>query len=420
MSEAQTDSEKRRRLPWAIAHGAANNIFSQLTFFGPVFLLFLNELGLPKARIGFLLSLLPFCCILAVFVAPAVARAGVKRVYVTFWALRKGITAFLLLTPWVLDRFGTEGAFLFVSLVVGGFAICRAIGETAYLPWFQEVVPNAIRGKYTAVDNLVGMLGGILALAGASYGVGHYSGLNRFVFLIGVGVIFGGICVGCLLPLPGGGPGKRAEIAHLRALQSVWKDRNFRLFLCALGLFNLTTLLFSFLPLFMKEQVGIRDDQIVLLQVGSYAGSFLASYLWGGMADRRGGRPVMAVCVCLTAALPVLWMGLPRHSVWSFTCAVGIAFLSGVASVGWVVGKFRLLYVRVVPPERKTEYMAVYYAWVGLVGGIGPFAAGWTVDHFQGLKGGLGPFHLDAYSPLFLAGLLFLLGALVVLTRLRE
>jgi MFS-type transporter involved in bile tolerance (Atg22 family) len=99
---------------------------------------------------------------------------------------------------------------------------------------------------------------------------------------------------------------------------------------------------------------------------------------------------------------------------------MGIAFLAGVASVGWIVGKWRLVYVRVVPPDRKTEYMAVYYAWIGLVGGVGPFAAGWAVDHFQGLKGGFGPFHLDAYSPLFLAGLLFLLGALGALRRLRE
>ena len=50
MPTTPTDAEKRRRLPWSLAHGAANSVFSQLTFFGPIFVLFLDELGLSKTR----------------------------------------------------------------------------------------------------------------------------------------------------------------------------------------------------------------------------------------------------------------------------------------------------------------------------------------------------------------------------------
>ena len=66
-----TDEQKIRRLPWFYGHNVCNSIFCQLTFFGPVFVLFLSELGLPKVQIGFLLSLLPFCGLLALFIAPA-------------------------------------------------------------------------------------------------------------------------------------------------------------------------------------------------------------------------------------------------------------------------------------------------------------------------------------------------------------
>ena len=49
MPSELSDQEKIRRLPWFYGHSATNSVFTSLTFFGPVFVLFLGELGLPKA-----------------------------------------------------------------------------------------------------------------------------------------------------------------------------------------------------------------------------------------------------------------------------------------------------------------------------------------------------------------------------------
>jgi len=89
-----TDAEKIRRLPWSVAHSTAGAVFCYFTVFGSVFILFLNELGLPKTQIGFLLSLFPFCGVLALFVAPMIARAGFKRTHIIFFGLRKFVVAF--------------------------------------------------------------------------------------------------------------------------------------------------------------------------------------------------------------------------------------------------------------------------------------------------------------------------------------
>ena len=74
MVDEPTTVEKLHKLPWAIAFNASLAVFVQLTFFGSVFVLFLNELGLSTSQIGFVLSLLPFAGLLALVVAPAVAR----------------------------------------------------------------------------------------------------------------------------------------------------------------------------------------------------------------------------------------------------------------------------------------------------------------------------------------------------------
>jgi hypothetical protein len=72
-----------------------------------------------------------------------------------------------------------------------------------------------------------------------------------------------------------------------------------------------------------------------------------------------------------------------------------------------------------VPFEKRTEYMAVYYAWMGIVGGVGPIIAGSALDLFQGLEGSWWVFTIDPYTPLFIAGLISLGTGLFVLSKVR-
>ncbi|MFH1570555.1 MAG: MFS transporter, partial [Gemmatimonadota bacterium] len=378
MAEELTDQEKIRRLPWFFAHSAANSIFSMLTFFGPVFILFLGELGLPKTRIGLLLSLLPFSGLIALFIAPTVARLGVKRVFITCWGLRKVTAAFLLLTPWVLARYGGDAAFVLVLAVMAVFALLRAVAETAWFPWGQEIVPAPVRGRFNGINNSVTMLTGSLALGASSWVLDHVAGLHRFMLLMGAGVVFGVICVACALPIPGGAPGAPGEVRHGRAMGQALGDASFRRYLVYTAVVMVATqaVLAAFMPLFLKEEVGLAEGQILWLQVGGYATSLLSGFAWGWRADQRGSKPTLVVAMGLMVLLPVCWLVLPRHHELSFVAGLGAAALAGIASTGYWICDQRLLYVGIVPPARRTEYMAVYYAWIGLVGGLGPLLAG--------------------------------------------
>src|SRR5678816_3514073 len=97
--------------------GATNTIFAQLTFFGPAFILFLNQLQLSNTQIGFLLSLIPFTGLVAIVVAPTAARMGYKRTDVTFFGIRKIFSAGLLLAPIVMLHFGTTGILAYITIV---------------------------------------------------------------------------------------------------------------------------------------------------------------------------------------------------------------------------------------------------------------------------------------------------------------
>jgi HEAT repeat protein/MFS family permease len=406
-----TTVEKLRALPWSIAVNVFNTIYCQFTFFGSVFPLFLSELGLSKSQMGFLFSLMPFCGLIAPLIAPAAARFGYKNFYMVFWGARKVFTAFLLLTPWVLGMFGLQGALIFVSAITMIFAICRAAAETARVPWVQEYVPSAVQGKYTATSNIFTSIAGFLSVAVAGYVLGQSQTLTSFMLLIAAGVFFGFVCVWLSGFIPGGAPVPQAAGERpKRQLGEALRDGNFMRYLIGVSLIVIaTTPVSSFLPLFMQEEVGLSAGNIVLLQMGTLLGGLITSYLWGWAADRYGSKPVMLSGVNLRLLVPLLLLFIPAHSTWSLPIALLINFIQGAADMGWGVGSTRMLYVSVVPREKKGDYLALYAAWVGIVGGLSQLAGGWALELAQNLSGQFGPLTIDAYTPLFVAGFVLML-----------
>lgn len=413
-----TTVEKIRRLPWNIALSATNNVFAQLTFFGSTFVLFLNELGAKNSEIGFLLSLLPFFGIVALFIAPSVAKFGYKRTFVIFFGVRNVVTAGLLLVPGIQAEYGSQAAMTAITIIVMGFALCRAVSETALIPWTQEFIPNSIRGKHTALNDMVTRITGLLAIGFAGIVLGFPGGIERFLVLFAVAVIFEVIAIWAASHLPGGAPTQSTTASH-RGLLHALRDRNFVLYLIGLGILTLGSAPLAFLPIFMQNHVGLSDSAVVLLQMGGIIGGFSAVYLLGWASDRYGSKPVMLTGLYIKALLPLGWLLMPRHSEWSLALAMVIAVILGIADIAWAIGSGRLLYVKVVPSEKKTEYMAVFYAAVGIVGGLSQIVAGQLLDAAENLSGQLAIFPVDQFTPLFIASIVLTAISIVLFNRVQ-
>ena len=421
MYSEPTTVEKLRGLRWSIASNAANTVFVQYTFFGSIFILFLSQLGLSKSQMGFLLSLMPFFGLVAIFVAPWTERFGLKRTYLTFFGFRAVVAAGLLLTPWVYRNYGPETTLIFVAVTTGLFSATRAIGVTASFPWVQEYVPNNVRGKYTATNNIFTTITGFVAVTAGGWVLERTTGLDGFMMLLATGVLFGWVSVSFAALIPGGAPRVPAVGQNKRDLGVALRDSGFIYYLLGVGLISLATVpLGSFLPLFMREQVGLSDSAVVWLQTGSLTGTLLSSYLWGWAADRYGSIPVTLYGLTLRVLLPILWMLMPRQDDSSIYVAFGIALLQGVADMGWGIGSGRLLYVSVVPPEKRTDYMALYYAFTGIVGGISQLFGGRLLDASQALSGQVGFFTIDPFVPLFLLNIVLPVISFFLLRTIRE
>ena len=421
MIQEPTTAEKLRKLPWSIVSDAANSAYAQLTFFGSIFVLFLNELNLDKSQIGFLLSIMTLVGLLALFVAGPAARFGAKRTYITFWGIRKAVTVLLLFTPWMVMRYGPQATLFYVAGIILLFAICRAVAVTAFYPWVQEYVPASVRGRYSAANNIFVTLSSLLAVAMAALVLERVPGLNGFMLLFAIGIAFGVVAVWTAVYIPGGAPAPPNQQVETRAsLLTPLRDADFTRYIGGAALMTLAVVpLASFLPLFMQEQVGLGSSHVVWLQTGTMLGGLLFTFFWGWAADRYGSRPVILSGVLMLAVLPLFWMLIPRHSPSSLYVALAIAFVQGIANISWAIGAGRLLFVNIVPTAHKTVYMAVYYAPLEVVSGLSQIVGGQIVQLSAGLTGQLFIFTLDPYTVLFVLGALFPLLSLILLRNIR-
>ena len=422
MNGELTNVRKMRRLPWILAHFMGNSIFGYLTVFGAVFTLFLDAVGLNKQQVGQMLSILPFAGLVALIVAPWVARFGYKRTYILFYTVRKFVLALLIFTPWVVARYEQRVAFLFVAGVVLAFAICRAVAETAQMAWSHEYVPDTVRGRFSGLTMAIYTFGGVLAMAFASWVLSLSDQLWRFQWLIGTGVVCGLLSMGLAPMIPGGRPVRESasEVAGFRTMGLPLRNRHCLYYMGAVGLYALGVMpLAGFVPLFMKDQVGLEQSQVVLVDLMFLVGGGVAGWAAGWAADRFGGKPVCVVSVLLLMFFPLGLLWLPRHSPSSMPIAMVLMFLFGGLCICWHTAGSRVLFNHIIPAQHKSAYGATVYAWWGLLAGLGPLVAGWVIERSDWISGQWLGMQFDRYTPAMLTFLVLAPGAALMMSRIQ-
>lgn len=404
-NSSPTLEQKMRALPWVASQSPFHAFFCLFTIFGTVFVLFLDELKLDTARIGFLLSLIPFCSIISLFAAPWGPKMGTKRMFLIFYYLRSFAAVSLLFTPIIL-KFGQFEAFILIAVAIFIIAICRSIAETAVYSWQQEYIPDIVRGRMYAINSMLASVAGIVGVGFAGYVLKHGEGLDRFIILILIGAVSGVIATSCCLFIPGGRPEacKQENVTHLDGVIEVLRDKNFVLFLILLALANAgVAVIMYFVPLFLKQKVAVPIDRIMFLEVSTNIGAFLSVFFWGWAADRYGSKPIMLSSLLCLLFTPIFWAIFPReYNSINTLFAILIVFLFGAGSVGWMIGWCRYVYTGAMPVEKKTAYTSVLYAWIGVTGGLAPLLCGWIANVTKELNYHCGFVNIDSYVLLFI------------------
>jgi len=363
------------------------------------------------------LALFPFCGVVALGFAPVAARWGWKRVYIAGYGTRKIVMALLLLLPLVLAHFGHTAGMLFLFCVLIVFALLRALAETASCPWSQEFTPNRVRVKFGGISLVLSTVAAGVAVLIAGRVIGHGTGLSRYLALLAVGCVLGLLGVIMMMKVPGGAPQIKPVDAgaHNTNMLLAMRDRNFAAYLGGNGGMTMgSMMLISFLPLYVKNQMSISSGTVVMLDIAIMIGGALAGLLAGWATDHVGSRPVLMPAAAMTVLVPLGWLLLPRHIPHPVAWCALLYFLYGAASSGLTIAANRLLFNGVIPPEHSTAYTAIFYAWLGVTGGLAPLLAGILLSACGDWHMHIGGVTVDGYSILFLLAFILLVSGWIL------
>lgn len=421
-TEEITTIEKRRGIPFALAFSAGNNIFALLTFFSSIFVLFLSELGFSNTRIGLLLGLIHVTGIFTPFFTPRVEKIGPKKAFLWGEGIRVFFSLTLLLIPWLLNRFGSETLWIVIIVMIGIFALFRTFTLAGWNPWGLEYVPANIRGKYTAMNNIINSVTGFLVITVSGYVLNKNTEMRTFMMIFGVAILFGIATTVLATFVPGGNPiiSKQEKKKPFTGLDIPLKDRNFLLFVGGVALMTLATSpMESFISLYMRENVGLSTGEVVYLTSATTLGAVISSYMWGWASDRYGSKPVLQSGVFLYILLPLFYFLLPHGSTYSFVLALLISFYAGIASMGWVIGQGRQLNVNMIPQKFSTSYMAIWSAVGGITWGLSKVLGGSLIDLTENISGVVLGRSIDSYFVLFVISFVLPIVAFLVMQFVR-
>ena len=413
------DKEIIRGLYWNCASNAFNSVFAILTVFGSVFLLFMKELGVPKQLMGTILSLFPFCGLIAPFLSSYIEYFGSKRLFLICFGLRKIVIASLLSLPWIISRYGNRAGLNYLVVSIAVFALLRAIAEAGYYAWTKEFIPDRLRGKYTALNTILSNITGLVAVFFARHVLGRGGGIEKYIFLMGTGCIFGIFGVYFMSFVPGGKPFKSDEIPKIispRIIEPL-KDKNFLRFVSAVGMSLFGASLMVFLPLFAREKLGFSPGNVILLDNATIVSTMVMGILWGYLGDRFGGRPVVIISLCIYTLVPFGWLILTRTHPSVFIFSMLLYGISGATLLGRAVGDTRFLYAGILKDVNVVYYTSLFYAWIGLIEGCAKIAGGYIlkIDFTTMVAGRI----VDSYSAIFIINFLCQLAAIFIYRKVR-
>jgi HEAT repeat protein len=382
---------------------------------------FARSLGATDFILGLLAGLPAAVGLLQLPASLFVARLGERKRFIAAVSLSGRLCWVLIaLLPFAPDPFRLPA---FVALLVLSSALMTS-GVPAWTSWMSDLVPADARGRYFARRNTVAGVVAMLVPLPAGWFMDRVEPARGFPLLFGIACVaaIGAFTQLVRQPEP---PMPRAQRPEnpLASLAAPLADRNFRRFLVFSGTVVVGQgLAGQFFLAWQVDKHALALPYLATQMLGAVAaGAGLATTpVWGYLADKYGGRPVLMIASWGVLAAPFLWLFTEPGALWTnIALIVLINILSGACWAAVGLTQFNLLLGLAGPAERAT-YVAVFSAFTGVVGGIAPVVGGLLMNALATVAFSIGPVHFNNYKLLFALTELVRIAALVLLKAVTD
>ena len=333
-----------------------------------------------------LIGLIPFLNAVGIylpqiFMANTVERAPLKKFLpVTIGFFLERLPIFLLAPmAYFLATSQPRWALLLFFVLYGWHAFGVGLIVVGWQDMIAKIIPVNHRGRFFGITNFIGNGAGVLGALALPFV------LDRYTFPLGYVIAFTVASVCILLswvfialtrePAVYSSKPAVSQLEYLRSLPAVLgRDRNFRFYLLTQIIFALSGMATGFLVVYAVQRWKLPDAQASGFTVALQIGLALANLFFGFLADRKGHK--LSLEICLAVSVLSLVLAIVAPSPWWF---FPIFFLRGAVNAGIFVSGISIVY-EFTDAENRPTYIGLANTIPGVAGALAPLIGGWLAS----------------------------------------
>ena len=313
-----------------------------------------------------------------IFMANAVERAPLKKFFpVTIGFFSERLPIFLLAPmTYFLATSQPRWTLILFFVLFAWHALGVGLIVVGWQDMIAKIIPVKHRGRFFGITNFIGNGAGVLGALALPFV------LDRYAFPLGYVITF--TVASALMVIswvfialtrePAVYSSKPAvsQLDYLRSLPAVLRrDRNFRFYLLTQIIFALSGMATGFLVVYAVQRWHLPDAQASGFTVALQIGLALANLFFGFLADRKGHKLSLEICMAVSVLSLALAIVAPSP-LWFFP----IFFLRGAVNAGIFVSGISIVY-EFTDAENRPTYIGLANTIPGVAGALAPLIGGW-------------------------------------------
>jgi MFS family permease len=239
-----------------------------------------------------------------------------------------------------------------------------------------KIIPVDKRGRFFGITNFLGNGTGILGALAVPLMLEKNTFPFGFIYSFAIAAVL--IFISWIFLSLAREPAVRSsrppvsQMEYLRSLPGILrKDRNFSMYLLSQIVFTLSGMATGFLVVYSVKFWNLSDAQASGFVISMQVGLALANLFFGFLADRKGHKLNLELCLALSVISLVLVIIAP-NSIWFYP----IFFFRGAVNAGSFISGISIVY-EFTEPENRPTYIGLANTLPGVAGSIAPLIGGW-------------------------------------------
>ena len=355
------------------------------TLSGGIFLSgYLLYLGADDATTSYIPILGSVCGIFLIFFSTMIDRQETrKKLLLTANIICKVFSISVAFVPLVVPE-PYQIPVIFMFLVIG--QIMAGVNNIAFNTWFNELIPNAIKGRYFSVRQIFCVLVSAVLPILAGYFVDNMDNpYLAFIILFSCAAVVGTIELFVLVRLDDVKlVVSKAKTGMFKAFLMPLKHKKFRMYVLILCLFHFFLYLsVSFQQIYMLRYLEISFTFINVMSTIAFVLQILIFYkFWGRVTDRLGSSFTLVISTSLYALDMLIWFFIDASTIHILLPIIQV--IAAIEGSAFTVSQFTRRY-EIIPQENRSIYDSFYVCCLGLTLLISPFVGGLLRDWFSSL-----------------------------------